>query len=149
MISTRAYIPRYAEFTMPADWPQMLSLPLLIFAAIGVGLWIYKTRSKIEQSTLLLYMWLFMPLLLAYAYLFGVQWDSVRWIYFLQQPACVWAGIAVSQFKNRRLLLVVIMVAIVLEFVWRRPGVLQRHFAKLWVRLLIMISGIKTSQASF
>ncbi len=116
------YAPRYAEFTMPANWPQMFSYPFLIFAAIGVGLWIYKTRTKFSQSTLILYMWFFLPLLLAYAYLFGVQWDCIRWIYFIQQPACIWSGIAVSQFKSRRLLLAVIMIAIVLEWIGTMQG---------------------------
>jgi hypothetical protein len=111
------YAPRYAEFTLPTNWPQMIGIPILVLAVAGVGLWIYKTRTHFAQSGLLLYVWFLMPLLLGYAYLFGVQWHTIRWIYFLQQPAYVWAGIAVSQVKNRERLLAIVLIVLILQWV--------------------------------
>jgi len=111
---------QYATFTLSADWPNQFGhyesfSPLLTLAAIGIGLWVYKSRLRFAKSDLFLYLWFLWPLLLGYSLLFGIRWDVVRWIYFLQQPACVWSGIAVAQLKNRKYLVLVIL----LVFVWQ------------------------------
>ncbi len=111
---------QYATFTLSADWPNQFGhyesfSPLLTLAAIGIGLWVYKSRLRFAKSDLFLYLWFLWPLLLGYSFLFGIRWDVVRWIYFLQQPACVWSGIAVAQLKNRKYLVLVIL----LVFVWQ------------------------------
>ncbi len=114
------YAPRYAEFVLPANWPQLFGFPLLVVGAVGIVFWIYRTRLRFAKPDLLLYMWLILPLLLGYAYLFGVQWNTVRWIYFLQQPACVWSGLAVAQFaqfRNRKLIVAIVLVAFVIQWV--------------------------------
>jgi len=114
---------QYATFTLPGDWTSQFGhfesfSPLLILAAIGVGLWVYKSRLTFAKSDLFLYLWLLWPLLLGYSFLFGIRWDVVRWIYFLQQPACVWCGIAVAQLKGRKYLKYLV-VLILLVFVWQ------------------------------
>jgi hypothetical protein len=110
------YASRYAEFVLPASWPQLFGLPLLVVTAVGTGSWIYRTKLRFARPALLLYLWLILPLLLGYAYLFGVQWNTVRWVYFLQQPACVWSGLAVAQFKNRKLIVAAVLAAFVIQW---------------------------------
>jgi hypothetical protein len=122
------YSARYAEFILPTNWPQLFGLPLLVAAAFGIGLWVYKTRAVFAKPDLLLYMWLLLPLLLGYAYVFGVEWDTVRWIYFLQQPACVWCGITAAQFKNRKLIVAMIVIAFVLQWI----GTMQTYNSEIW-----------------
>jgi hypothetical protein len=113
---------QYATFTLSADWPSQFGhfesfSPLLILAAIGIGLWVYKSRLRFAKSDLFLYLWFLWPLLLGYSFLFGIRWDVVRWIYFLQQPACVWCGIAVAQLKGRKYLVVVILLVFVFQWI--------------------------------
>lgn len=116
------YAPRYAKFALPPDWPLMFGIPLLVLAVIGIGLWVSKSNTRFARPDLLLYMWFLWPLLLGYSFLFGAQWDVIRWIYFLQQPACVWCGIAVSQFKNRKYVIVIVLVAFVLQWISTMQG---------------------------
>jgi hypothetical protein len=122
------YAPRYAEFVLPANWPQLFGFPLLVIGGFGFGLWVYRTKVRFAKSDLLLYMWLILPLLLAHAYLFGVQWNTVRWIYFLQQPACVWSGMAVAQLKNRKLIVVIILLVFILQWI----STMQIYNATIW-----------------
>ena len=110
------YAPRYAEFALPNNWPQMFGLPLLLTAVAGIAFWAYKTKARVNEYDWLLLIWLLMPLLLGYAYLLGVRWDTIRWLYFLQQPACVWSGLAVGKIKNRRPFLIVIVVVFLLQW---------------------------------
>ena len=117
-----SYASRYAEFTLRTSWPQMFGLPLLVLAAVGVALSAYKTRMRFVNPDQLLVIWLVWPLLLGYAYVFGVQWHTIRWIYFLQQPACVSSGIAVSQFRERKLLLIIILFALALQWIGTMQG---------------------------
>jgi hypothetical protein len=107
----------YATFTLPADWPSQFGLPLLILASMGIGLWFYKSKLRFTKSDLFLYMWALWPLLLGYSFLLGIRWDVVRWIYFLQQPACVWCGIAVAQFKGRKYFFAVILLVFALQMI--------------------------------
>ena len=121
---------QYATFTLPADWPnqfsqfaqygqfELLICPLLILAAVGIGLWAYKFRLRFAKSDLFLYSWFLWPLLLGYSFLFGIRWDVVRWIYFLQQPACVWCGIAVAQFKGKYGKFGVLVILLVFVIQW-------------------------------
>jgi hypothetical protein len=108
---------RYAEYTLRAGWPEMFGVPLLVLTAAGIVLWAYRTKASPTQSEQLLLMWLMWPILLSYAYIFGVQWHSIRWIYFLQLPACVWSGIAASRLGERRLLLAVVLIALAVQWV--------------------------------
>jgi hypothetical protein len=110
------YAPRYATFTLPNNWPSMFGIPLLIVAALGIGSWFLKNKTRFLQSDLLLYIWFLWPLLLGYSFVFGIKWDVIRWIYYLQQPACVWCGIAVAQLKNRKL--AVLIILLVFAFQW-------------------------------
>jgi len=123
-----SYAPRYSAFILPANWPQLFGYPLLVAAICGIVLQVYRTSVKLVKSNLLLYMWFLMPLLLGYAYLFGVQWDSVRWIYFLQQPACILCGMATAHFKNRKLIVAIILLAFVLQWI----GTMQTYNAAIW-----------------
>lgn len=111
------YAPRYAEFTLPPDWPVMFGIPLLVVAAIGIGLRLHSSNARSVGSDLFLYMWFLWPLLLGYAFLLGVQWHATRWIYFLQQPACVWCGITAAQLKNRKFIIVMILVVFVVQWI--------------------------------
>jgi len=113
---------QYATFTLPPDWPTQFGhfesySPLLILAAIGIGLWAYKSRLKFAKPDLLLYLWFLWPLILGYSFLLGIHWDVVRWIYFLQQPACVWCGLAVAQLKRRKELIFVILLIFVFQWI--------------------------------
>jgi hypothetical protein len=117
------YAARYAMFTMPLNWPFLMwGFPLLIVATLGIALWVYRNRTRFLQSDLLLYWWFFLPLLLGYSFLFGIRWDVVRWIYFLQQPACVWCGICVAQLKNRKLAVLVIVLVFMIQWVISMQG---------------------------
>jgi hypothetical protein len=111
------YASRYAKFTLPPDWPLMLGVPILAMAALGIGLRLYRSKTRLAQSDLLLYMWFLWPILLGYSFVFGVHWDVIRWVYFLQQPACVWCGIAATQFKNRKLIILIFLLAFVIQLV--------------------------------
>jgi hypothetical protein len=122
------YAARYGEFVLPANWPELFGFPLLIGAVAGIGMWLRSTRARFAKSDLLLYMWFFLPLLLSYSYLFGVQWDTVRLIYFLQQPACVWAGMAAAQFRNRKLIVAIILLVFVLQLI----GTMQVYNSEIW-----------------
>jgi hypothetical protein len=82
----------------------------------GIAFWAYKTKARVNEYDWLLLIWLLMPLLLGYAYLLSVRWDTIRWLYFLQQPACVWSGLAVGKIKNRRPFLIVIVVVFLLQW---------------------------------
>jgi hypothetical protein len=123
-----SYAPRYSAFILPANWPQLFGYPLLVAALCGIVLQVYRSNAKFVKSDLLLYLWFLMPLLLGYAYLFGVQWDSVRWIYFLQQPACVLCGVATAHFKNRKLVTAIILIVFVLQWI----GTMQIYNAAIW-----------------
>jgi hypothetical protein len=116
------YAPRYATFTLPSDWPLMLGIPILVVAALGIGLKLYRIRTLPTQSDLLLYMWFLWPILLGYSFLFGAQWDVIRWVYFLQQPACVWCGITVAQFKNGKLALAIVLLALAIQWISTMQG---------------------------
>ena len=111
------YAPRYAEFTLPTNWPQMFGLPLLLSAVAGIGFWVYKEKAVITQHDWLYLLWFLMPPLLGYAYLIGVQWDTVRWVYFLQQPACVWTGVAISKVKHQKIAIIAIVIIFALQWI--------------------------------
>ena len=109
---------QYATFTLPSDWTNQFDRPLLILAAVGIGLWTYRFRLRFDKTDLFLYSWVLWPLLLGYSFLFGIRWDVVRWIYFLQQPACVWCGIAVAQFKGKYRKYAVVVILLVFIQQW-------------------------------
>jgi hypothetical protein len=116
------FAPRYAEFRLPADWPNLFGLPLLIMAMLGIGLWAYQSKVRFAKADLFLYMWLLWPLLLGYSFLFGIHWHVVRWIYYLQQPACVWAGIAVARFGKRKWAIAIVLVIFILQWISTMQG---------------------------
>jgi hypothetical protein len=116
------YAPRYAEFTVPSNWPQMFGIPLMLTAVAGVGVWAYKTKATMIEYEWLLLMWLVMPLVLGYAYLLGVQWHAVRWLYFLQQPACVWSGIAISKIRHQKIAIIAVIILFALQWVSTMQG---------------------------
>jgi hypothetical protein len=119
------YAPRYATFTLRSDWPFMLGIPILVVAALGICLRLYRTRALPPRSDLLLYMWFLWPVLLGYSFLFGVRWDVIRWVYFLQQPACVWCGIAVAQFKKGKLAVAIVLLAFIVQWI----GAIQGYYS--------------------
>jgi hypothetical protein len=122
------YATRYGEFVLPANWPDLFGFPLLIGAVAGIAMWVRSTEARFAKSDLLLYVWFLLPLLLSYTYLLGIQWDTVRLIYYLQQPACVWAGMAVAHFKNRRWIVVIILLVFVLQWI----GTMQVYNSEIW-----------------
>jgi hypothetical protein len=116
------YAPRYATFTLPSDWPLMFGIPILIVAGLGVGLTLYRSKVHPTQPYLLLFMWFLWPILLGYSFLFGAKWDVIRWVYFLQQPACVWCGLTVAQFKNTKLAVAIVFLALVIQWISTMQG---------------------------
>jgi hypothetical protein len=116
------YAPRYAEFILPETWPQMLGPLVLVLATAGLVLQASKTRMQSVNPDQLLAIWLVWPILLGYAYVFGVQWHSIRWIYFLLQPACVWSGIAVAHLRERKLVLIIVLFCLVLQWIGTMQG---------------------------
>ena len=119
---------RHAQFTMPANWPQLFGYPLLAVAAAGIGLQILRARTRFAKPDLLLYVWLLLPILLGYAYMFGIQWNTVRWIYFLQPLACIWVGRATAHFGNRKLIVAVILLMFIIQLF----STLQTYNATIW-----------------
>jgi hypothetical protein len=116
------YAPRYAEFVLPSSWPQMLGVPLLLTGVAGIGFWAYRSKSRIIEYDWLLLIWFLMPLLLGYAYLIGVEWHAVRWLYFVQQPACVWAGMAISRIKYQKMAITAILIIFAFQWILTMQG---------------------------
>jgi hypothetical protein len=65
------------------------------------------------------------PLLLAYVYLFGVQWHGVRWIHFIPQPLTVWAGIGLGYLRDRKS----VPVAFAFVFMIQLIGTIQGYYS--------------------
>jgi hypothetical protein len=98
---------------------------LLLFGALGVILsFAYPDRAFAESRGILV-IWAIVPLFLAYAYLFGVQWHGVRWIHFIPQPLTVWAGIALGYLAQKKLLLVIFAFLFTLQLI----GTIQGYYS--------------------
>jgi hypothetical protein len=90
--------------------PYILELvgPLLLLsAALGLACSYSHDRWKFFRGKELLLIWVVGPFVLAYAYLFGVQWHGVRWIAFIPQPLAVWAAVGLDSSDHRKLVLIV------------------------------------------
>ena len=95
---------------------------LLILSAI-FGLVIFHVRkSRLIEGSSLLLLWTIIPVVLAYAYVFGVQWHGVRWIHFIPMPLLVWTGIGVGHRRTGRLLLPLFFVLFTIQLIFTLQG---------------------------
>jgi len=75
---------------------------LLLCAVLGAAFLCTRGGRGFFQGKELLLIWVIAPFLLAYAYLFGVQWHGVRWIAFIPQPLAAWTGISLGFFGKKK-----------------------------------------------
>jgi hypothetical protein len=99
----------YSKYTPIYD--QGLYVTAFIFEQIGSLLIVTALLSILVvalshqmKGRVILLVWAVVPVLLSYAYLFGVHWHGVRWIHFISAPFAIWSGIGISYFRNRKIL---------------------------------------------
>jgi len=120
----------YSNFTPVYDQglymtPYVLELvgPLLLScAAIGFTLvWTNEGRKLVKGKEVLM-IWAVVPFILAYAYLFGVQWHGLRWIHFIPQPLSVWMGIGLASLRKRNLPIVGFVLIFTVQLILTLQG---------------------------
>jgi hypothetical protein len=83
---------------------------LLLSAALAVVL-IYRHEGwRFIRGKKILVIWAVVPVLLAYAYLFGVQWHGVRWIAFIPEPLSALAGVGFAYLHQRKFLIIILVL---------------------------------------
>ena len=90
--------------------------PLLLLSAVFALVFTYKHGGwQFIRDKKILLIWAVVPVLLAYAYLFGVQWHGVRWIHFIPQPLAVLIGISLSYLDKRRMILILLSLLFTIQ----------------------------------
>jgi hypothetical protein len=90
------YVPVYDQGAYVTSYIFEQVGPLLIATASGgIVSSVWKSGREYVRGKLILAIWVAVPILLAYAYMFGVQWHGVRWIHFIPQPLVVWTGLGI------------------------------------------------------
>ena len=105
--------------------PYVLELvgPLLLFCgAIGFALVCAKEGRKLVNGKEVLMIWAVVPFVLAYAYLFGVQWHGLRWIHFIPQPLSVWTGIGLVSLRKKKLVFLGFILILTVQLILTLQG---------------------------
>lgn len=126
------YYPRYLPY-LPYDQSlyvtpyvlEQVGWLIILLAGVGIVLLVSRRAPVPAYGKEMMLVWVFLPWLLAYAYLGGVQWHGVRWIHFMPQPLAVWAGVSMRRIHQRPLVVVVLVFVLTLQLI----GTLQGYYA--------------------
>ena len=129
LVSILQFYPQYSPvydqslYVTPYILEQVGPL-LLLFGTLGFILSFVHDGRRLAEHKDILVIWAIVPLLLAFAYLFGVQWHGVRWIHFIPQPFIVWAGIALSYLREKKFLIVLFIFLFGIQLI----GTIQGYY---------------------
>jgi hypothetical protein len=112
------YVPIYnqALYVTPYILEQVGSL-FIVAAALSIVSSKWKSNCTLSSTKGILTAWTVVPALLAYAYLFGVQWHGVRWIHFLPQPLVAWTGFGIHLLEKNRFILACLILLFTIQLV--------------------------------
>jgi hypothetical protein len=103
------YTPQYDQSLYITPYILEQVGPLLLSSALIVCALAYAhARGAFLTGNKVLMIWAIVPLLLSYAYLFGVQWHGVRWIAFIPQPLAVLTGVGLEFVYKKKMVLIVL-----------------------------------------
>jgi hypothetical protein len=120
----------YSNFTPVYDQslyvtPYIVELvgPLLVVCAIAGNALVYSEAGhELLKGEGILAIWTVVPFVLAYAYMFGVQWHGLRWIHFIPQPLSIWTGLGVSFLGRRWLVIAGLILVFTVQLIFTLQG---------------------------
>ena len=101
---------------------EQVGVLLILSAMLGIGAFFAWSGCKSVEGRELLLIWAIVPVMLAYAYLFGAQWHGVRWIHFIPMPLTVWTGIGIGYLSTKRIVFLVFFVAFTIQLILTLQG---------------------------